>query len=233
MATVYYGDGASNGGDGNWSTVANWFTTLGSFGVCCIPIPGNPYGKIPQPGDNVVLVGLFRTGGSNQQTLNGPSTPFNGPISWLNTSGNVNQCANAITLTGGKFSGTITIGPVYSNGVAAGTPSLMKYGIDGATCSGTVSVVGLDPTASVSGGPSIFGNYGKFGIFSGTFTGSVTRTTGNWNIISGGTYTPSPASNCALLGPPYVLSDTGLPVDPGFAVGGGTFSPVINVTGVP
>jgi hypothetical protein len=228
VANIYYGDGVTSITDGNWNHAANWYLTLGSV-ICCICTPGTPAGRVPQQGDSVVLVASPNASGSNIKNIVTGPVLWNGPVSWLGLS---------ITIQAGNFSGPVIVGLAASN--ASG-------GISGGTFSGPVAFNGTFPTNALSASNWI--------ISGGTFTGTVTRktdlgSTRYGTAITGGTYSPRAAvqllpGSSPYAGPPipnatpavaYQLQASqlpNLPVDPGFAVGGGTFAPVLVIAGIP
>ena len=227
MANVYYGDAYAHGTvpalDGNWNTVSNWYASLGGQGGCCCPGRGTPLGRLPQAGDTVILAGSFA--GPNTITV-GPVGGWAGPL----ILGGV-QFAFAMGIASGTYSGPVTVNSpcTLSGGTFTGAVTVNNGGtISGGKFSNTVA---LAQTGAL--------------ITGGTFTGKVTQSS-TTNGISGGTYTPFgalPLGNQVYAGPnsvrdavPYQLPASSislLPVDPGFAVGGGTYAPVIVITGVP
>ena len=225
MATLYWGD-RNNIPDGNWNNASNWWLTLGEYCNCCGSTSGTPAGRIPANGDTVVLVG-----GQNRSTLilvgditTGPTTPVNAPISWY-----VNPVYyQGVRIAAGSYAQNVTIGSTAAPAIITNYPP-SPFGISGGSFSGAVSLNYAVTTFYYPSIPAISG---------GTFTGTVTRlpakfgvgngvNTPAYNVISGGTYLPT--ATCALSG--SVLVDTNLPNDPGFAAAGGTYSPIINVTG--
>jgi hypothetical protein len=127
---------------------------------------------------------------------------------------------NSVTLgtvnaVGGTYTGAITVnnGGVVFGGSFSNTVTLNYYNAN-LTTSTVTSVI-------VANAPRIAG---------GTFTGTVTRSVSyanGFNYITGGTY--SPTATCAISNGQLVT--TNLPTDPGFKIGGGTFSPIINLSG--
>ena len=254
MSNIYYGCINTVNGptitrpvlDGNWNTVGNWYLTLGSGPTsCCCAIAATPAGRVPESGDSVVMHGGSLTASQNVIST-GPSGGWAGPISWDTTNGVNPSCQ----IDAGNYSGTVTIAPQSVNGVSA----TLQSGITGGNFSGTVNLTGnsgngsaskfqagifggnFSGTVNLTGGDSaIPSNTCGYGIFGGTFTGTVTRTQvqtigDKINYITGGTYEPT----CSLaFESPDSVNPKGLPTDPGFALGGGSFAPVITLTGLP
>ena len=238
MANIYYGclDTTGLGNppvlDGNWNTVGNWYLTLGTGPSCCCTVPGTPAtpaGRVPAPGDTVMMYGNATVAAHNNITT-GPAN-WAGPVDWAGS-----ECL----LEAGTFSGTITIDLPNAPG------SGVSVGINGGTYTGTIDIPYVNSMGVGSGNTGIFsGTFssastvsltgagstptGKVGIFGGTFQGTVTRS-GTTNIISGGTY--EPAWNPAFVSPNSLNVST-IPTDPGFAQGGGTFAPRVTISGLP
>lgn len=225
MANIYYGDATSlHTLDGNWNTVANWFLTLGTQCCTCGSTSGTAAGRVPHAGDSVVIVGAYDPvhGIWSGNITTGPTGGWPGPVSFLQGS-----IANGCTISAGTYSGTVTAGTYPGSGYVTTASAVQTYGLAGGTYTGTVNL-GVGQSANSNAiycYPKISG-----GIFLGKVNRSVYLTNARDNAISGGTY--SPVASCAL-GAGNILSDVNLPVDPGFAIGGGVFSPVITVTGVP
>ena len=207
----------------DWNNINNWYANPGSFSCCCGPVytPGYPNGSLPTATDNVVFLGGGDGSGSSYSAhiVNGPSGVFAGTLTF--GLGNPN---GRVTLEKGNYSGNVLIS--YANyGANRIAPS-----ITGGTYSGNV----------------ILENLGW--IAGGLFTKSVTRSCGTtvpsfpftitWPTstgiptgrITGGTYSP-------IVSIPYSSfpnnTQNYYPTDPGFAIGGGVFSPTVNLTGLP
>jgi hypothetical protein len=212
--------------DGNWNTAANWFSTLGTPACGCgCPIPATPLGRVPAPGDSVVLVGNATVAADNVISV-GPTSGWAGVISWY-VNGTTLQQNAPVTISVGNYSGVVTLGESAAPSSLLGFNHVF-FGISGGNFSNTVNVeYSLNVSNSFALIPLISG---------GNFTGLVTRTAPagphyySLSIIAGGTYSPT-------VSVPYqkpnsiVVAD--YPEDPGFQVGGGTFSPVITLTGLP
>jgi hypothetical protein len=240
MGTVYYGCWTTTSGgsgtkpplDGNWNTVANWFSTLGAtIDTCCCAVAAIPYGKVPQVGDSVVLFGNAATPANNIIST-GPAGGWSGPVSWFI---NANSSTQLPVLGAGTYSGTITIGQSSSlNYPISGGPNTgADFGISGGNYSGTVH---LEYPLETLSGLSNTSLYCIPTISGGTFSGNVTRlqiTLPDWwtvNRITGGIF--APAVNIPYQSPnSIVVAD--LPTDPGFAIGGGSYAPVVTLTGLP
>jgi hypothetical protein len=204
VANVYWGDGLTATGTGNWNTAANWYSSLG-FICCGCPVAGAPLGRVPNVATDTVILAGFVHGTNNITT--GPAGGWSGTINWLQAGQ-----LGPINIAAGTYSGTVTIHIPARTGVPAG------IGIIGGTFAGLVQLQAGSSTT----------NYAS--ISGGMFTGTVTRTqlTAPFNLITGGTY--SPTANVTLNAGDQVVP-TNIPADPGFAEGGGTFAPVLNVTG--
>jgi len=205
----------------DWNNQNNWYTSLATKSACCCSVnPGNLLGRLPNPalGDTVILVGSgYSANTTASNIVNGPSGTYSGPIGWNSAA---DYGGGYVTLNAGTYSGAISlnINNYYQFG-----------GIGGGTYSGAVT---LSNAGWISGG---------------TFTGTVTRAcgttvpTGPGNVIwyfstgipvgriTGGTYSPS--ATIALTKPLNTVN-SGYPNDPGFAAGGGVFSPNVVITGV-
>jgi hypothetical protein len=232
MANVYYGDGAVSAVTGDWTHIANWYSSLGSGGCCC-PSGGVLLGREPAPGDSVVIAVPATPNGSVQNFITtGPAGGWGGPVSWLTST---SYSLTGLSLSAGTYSGAITIDCPAKWGPSV--VAALYNGINGATCSGTVSLLGYNYPGGLA---TVLSPLVAAQILSGTFTGSVTRlymgasVSGGivWppipNRIAGGTY--SPTVNVTLNAGGAVVV-TNLPSDPGFAAGGGTYSPTVNVNG--
>jgi hypothetical protein len=227
VPNVYFGDGFVHATDGNWNNVANWYSALGKC-CCCTGEPGTPLGRLPMAGDSVFIA---QAGTTPPGITTGPIGGWAGPLTIASIQQNAQfppYCGYGNVIHTGSYSGTVTIN------CHAGNLDFGYSGISGGTFSGTVILDGQ----TVPADPESDETYQACAITGGTFTGTVTRkvaagTAGDqviMNMITGGTY--SPTASCALK-TGNVLDDTHLPVDPGFAEGGGSFTPIINVTGVP
>jgi hypothetical protein len=220
--TLYYGDAGVSAVDGNWNTVANWFTSLWFCCDCC-QHAGTPAGRVPAAGDTVILT--YGASVSHPTITTGPSGGFSGPIEFYQGNAALPSSNTFIAIAAGSYSGNLTLGAAPSASAPPNTSQLP--GITGGSYSGTVAL-------TIPGGGALAS--ATIGISGGTFTGKVTRPapptgpTALHTFITGGTYKPS--ASCAL-GPGDVLEDANLPEDPGFAVGGGTFAPIITVTNLP
>ncbi len=100
MADIYFGDGYTNGTNGDWNTVGNWYSSQGYNDEG--PSPGTPLGRLPTTSDVVYLLAEVTT---------------NTPANW---SGNVVFAASyglyptgsAGKISSGTWSGTISGGGV-------------------------------------------------------------------------------------------------------------------------
>lgn len=218
MANIYWGDGVGTPVlDGNWNNPANWYLTLGSV-ICGCPVAGTPANRVPQPGDSVVIAGT-----ATADITRGPAN-WAGSVSWL--------------LSGGSG---YTVGLKDPNATFSGIVTVTGNG--GGSCMGVIKAGNFPGTVNLQTGGVISG---------GVFTGKVNRTLTAGvpqGIISGGAYGPTailplqpftspPASvgNAPSPAVAYQLPPSSvalLPADPGFAVGGGQYAPVIIITGVP
>ena len=209
MVNVYYGDGGVSAVDGNWNNVANWFSSLGTES-CCTEVPGTALGRVPNAAtDSVILTsGQF---GAQIILTTGPTGGYSGTLQNL---------PNMVSVTHTDFE--------FSTGVFSGefTWHLNVPGtlvIAGGTFSGEINNIPVNaPSLAVTIEAGDF-----TGFFSHAFqlkvgsTGSV--------IITGGTFTP--AANIMVTG--NVVNYSGIPADPGFALGGGTYAPVLTITNLP
>jgi hypothetical protein len=150
------------------------------------------------------------------------------PISSVVNNGSTQAYAvNIYALSGGTFTIPLTLtGLGIQSGTYTNTVSVGVTGnIGGGTFSNTVTLTSVSSVSSITPPPTISG---------GTFTSLVSRVNPSYtgsvlagNVITGGTY--SPTATCAISNGQLVT--TNLPTDPGFKVGGGTFSPIINLSG--
>jgi hypothetical protein len=140
----------------------------------------------------------------------GPTAGWAGPVSWYSRGENSPLPTQAIKA--GNYSGTVTM-----PAIAGDTVPVVE--ITGGTFSGDVIIE--NGTISAAGtGPTIAG---------GTFTGTVTRLFNNGiSAITGGIYSPTATVTLNASGQ---VVPTDIPNDPGFAQGGGTFAPILNVSG--
>lgn len=204
MANVYFGDGVSApvSSPANWTDAGNWYSTPGTQASgCCGSVAGTPLGHLPAITDNVFVQG-FNAGSGNVNANGPPVTAHTGPVTIYSAAFN----GSPITFISGKFAGSFTTDVI-----------LLK--ISGGTYSGAVTF----GAASGFPGPIITG---------GTFTGSVALLAGGSYVrgttITGGTYSPTATLALTAGG---ALNPAGFPNDPGFAAGGATFSPTVNITG--
>lgn len=238
MANVYYGDTISPA-TGNWNTVSNWYSSIGSYSYNCCGCPtanpGTPLGRLPNPSTDTVILASAGDD-SGQYSLNitmttPPTGGYSGPILSLigdtygcnftistgSFSGSINV-GRGCTITAGTFTGVITMGTYTGIGNYYGGGT-----ISGGTFSNTVTMPNLPAsTQYLVSLPTISG---------GTFTGLVVRANPNiyTNKISGGTYSVSQTVTYNTTTKLF----TNFPVDPGFAVGGGTFSPIVTISNLP
>jgi hypothetical protein len=210
VANVYYGSYLA-GATGNWNTVSNWYSAPGAPpGSCCCGVPGTPLGRVPNAAtDSVILFNSTTSGATPGQITTGPSGGYAGSITWSTVTG-----LGKWLIAAGNYSGNITINN------AGGSVPATEFGISGGSFSGDVVLQGINGSVSAS---SLLAE-----ISGGTFTGTVTRSQFPYqNKITGGTYSPT-ATATQTDG----IIDT-VPEDPGFAAGGGTFSPQITITNLP
>ena len=218
MGNVYFGS-VFAAATGNWNTVANWFSYPG-FSTSNSTIPAVPLGRLPNAStDSVQLyngtVSTGPTGGyAGTVAIPGPNNatigPGQGGISAGSYSGTVTlSCSGPmesgpVTISGGSFSNTVTISGGNRN------TSL----ISGGNFSSTVQFNSGLYTAEVTGG---------------TFTGSFIVPV-NFVNFSGGTYSPTIS---ITYHPSTSTVTVGAIKDPGFWVGGATFSPNWQLIGFP
>ena len=198
----------------DWNVQNNWYSTIGNYSCCCgTPnyTPGTLLGRLPDPAtDSVVLIGSGTTavgyGGNTYEShiINGPTGTYSGAM----TFGFV-ASLGATTIDAGNYSGAVNVNLYNGQSGQYVSPAIL-----GGTYSGAVTLSG---TGWIGGG---------------TFTGSVSRSASAGvpvGKITGGTYSPS--ATIPLLKPQNTVN-SGYPNDPGFAAGGGTFSPYVVITGV-
>jgi hypothetical protein len=187
---------------------------------------------------NVLAAGYY-TGSitlSNSASANIAGGTYDGTISGI----------SGISISGGTFNGAITIADAQG-GTFNGVVSTGK--VEGGLFTSTSTVTFQNNGAGCSGGtfngpvtmqaPTVGTLPGSFNISGGIFNNTVTRQrnahAGTYfgypaGTITGGTY------NAPAVSVPYsAFPNIGayLPIDPGFAEGGGTYAPTINITGVP
>ena len=209
-------------GTTNWVALGAANNSVGTSFTANSSAPGTGTGtasgrRIPNPAtDTVILTGnsspiasqLITTGPSAANYPGGYSgaiTCFS-PSDWLGLADPAAVYTGAVAMQNGQYAAhpnEITAGKFY------GTVTL-----------GATSSTG-DPNAGAITGGTFYGTVVRAPIsgLAGFFYGSIT----------GGTYSPS--CSCTLNG--LVLSPSALPADPGFAIGGGTFAPIINVVNAP
>lgn len=208
LINVYYGDAATNGGDGNFNHVGNYYASLG-VQCGCGNTPGVLLGRLPNAAtDNLILAG---NGLSSTSITTGPIGGYAGPISWL--SGGLGPIGLLLADPNAIYSGAITI-------------QGQNCGISAGHFPGAVSLLSSSPLTP----------YRPSKITGGIFTGSVTREQPTASInkataITGGSYTPT--ATVTVSGGTVITDPQDLPNDPGFASGGGSYIPVITVTGFP
>lgn len=249
---AYYGAVAGSGGspvDGNWNTVANWYSYKG-FSTSNSTIPPVALGRLPNALTDYVqiILGTVSTGPTSGYTgiIEFKSDIYSdGIISSGTYSGTVLITSGRIT--GGTFSGAVTNtsgGQIYggtftgsvtasktSNGSIGGSGiinwdlpymhggtfncpvSLNGAIVDGGTFNGIITASLIQPRSQA--GPNLMEqNYGD-------------APAPNW--FFGGTYSPPGTLTLTWSGnQPHV---SGFVSDPGFAAGGGTFSPVYTYVG--
>ena len=226
----------------------NYYSTLASqvcVECCTITVPGTPYPHPLNPATDTLVLTSDSIYGTTAQE-NTSSVPFNltssaaysGPVQTLNYSlnpVNSNGLIVDVNVIGGSYSGQWD----FAAGIVkAGTWS----GIFNAWCA-----------AQIQGSPTFSGTFNlkaqyvppwvASGSFTGVFNRSPTSVTApaspgynvasvdQTNIVTGGTW--SPAATLAYNIPTGHLSTAALPVDPGLAYGGGTYTPVLSVSGLP
>jgi hypothetical protein len=239
MANCYYGGG---GADGNWNNASNWYSTMPSWSSSSF-IPGLALGRIPNLSTDVCYIyDKVTTGPSSafpgSLILGGLSgSPYPSIIAAGSYSGTV-TCAYQIipswnfgaSITGGTFSGSVTLGPTsmvsggvgifiaYFNCISGGTfncPVNFQGGcISGGTFNKPVTVRIPQPRLNGTSEEFYYATYDTCNFFGGTYNLPITRTL-TW------------------VGNQPVVTDSTPDFDPGFAAGGGTYSPVITYVGFP
>jgi hypothetical protein len=237
---------------------SNYYSTLGHQVICCgciINVPGTPYPYALNPATDTLIfpstLGATYSSLSNYvsagntvyntvwRIYNGGtwSVPIASAVGTPATSIVVGNTAGSnyipYLMTGfynGTYTASITMGNMaikggtYSGAITMNVGSIISNG----TFSGAVSINYFQATSSTTQNLSAAN---APGIVGGNFSGTVTRSYTfpyNWNYIYGNAlYTPT--ATCAISNGQLVT--TNLPTDPGFKVAGGTFSPIINLSG--
>jgi hypothetical protein len=166
---------------------------------------------------------------------------FSGPCSFT----------GAVHISGGTFNNTLSI--QRANFQSDGIPPKITAGVfNGAVTFKTLGGEGSDNQYKWTTTEGIIG--GTFNstvhvngsvIRGGTFYGLVTlnsfaldtaccfSTNGRPALIKGGTYSPAATVNLIKSNGVWIPDPATLPNDPGFAAGGGTYSPRLTLTGLP
>jgi hypothetical protein len=154
---------------------------------------------------------------------------FNGAVSLTN-----------MQVTGGTFNNSFTLAREYGDG-----PSF----INGGVFNGAVSFTGKaepnpalwNATEGIRGGTfnstvAVRNTVIQGGTFYGLLTPyvpAIGATRNGLTLIRGGTYSPAATVNLIKSNGLWIPDPATLPNDPGFAAGGGTFSPRLTLTGLP
>ncbi len=202
--------------DGLWDTVDNWFEDAAATVA---------HGSLPGSGDDVTLA----AGESGAPTMAAVGVDLG--------IGSCDIAGIVIDGSGGILSGIFT-GEAMNNisgTLGGGTFSGNALTNSGVIAGGTFSGAGLINFGTINGGTftgSSLTNDATGGISAGTFTGDGLTNAG---IITGGTYAPNGTVAFAdLIVDGVCTYATGsVSADPGFVAGGGTYAPVITVTGIP
>lgn len=257
MANVYYGDDGFSSITGNWNTVANWFSSLGGYGCCCSTYGGTPLGRVPNAStDNVIFTeGVY--GSEFTQITTGPTGGYSGNINAgaffkigdgsytgnitfaTQTGASVSVGYQQAGITGGTFSGNITLGNGFeiTGGTFNSSTILIPNGVTNIS-GGTFTTCTLQIGNTIAGSLLISG--GTFGNSRFTLpkAGSYSYSMSNvWGIsgatmVSGGSW--SPTVNLTYNVKTGALVSSGLPFNPGFGNNSSsTFSPTYTITNTP
>lgn len=238
MANVYFIDG----GDHDWNTVANWYSSPGAPCAPCCPTPPVPLGRLPAAAtDAVLLIGVNNKDGGTGYIGTGPTGGYTGPMTITGLSGNGNSYGGA-AIQAGDYSGALTIEGLtdgitasVTGGTFTGSVDVLSTGVASEISGGTFDCplsVTLDSSATsnvqISGGAftgaitvennsasaSLYGLQISGGEFSGSFALSLAGTHKALIEITGGSFAPSVSVSVAG----GVISDPdALPWDPGFS----------------
>jgi hypothetical protein len=242
MSEAYYVAGSTPG----WTVVDNWYLDPGDnkYGPTSL-------GRLPTTSDSVILCG-----GAIDSV---PGGTWTGPVrvtsGYIDGGSFTDVVLDGGYITSGSFSGKFLLrqgwitGGTFSVNLMYDPYSAYYTLVSGGTLLGVdrvaneyythaVIISGGTWTGTVELGPKCI-------ISGGTFTGTVigNRTTAieygfNTEIgpqFRGGTYSPTVSTPISIqrVGGVWKPVTASLPVDPGFAAGGGVFDPVITVAGVP
>jgi hypothetical protein len=235
---------------------SNYYSTLGTMvaypcGCGSYPVPGTPYPYALNPatdtlifsypgvgaspsavnGNNIYYNGMYRVYNSGTWTVpinstastNNATTIYNiGAYSlpwwfyqFINGTYNAPITTGLMAIRGGTYLGAVTlnVGAYVTGGLFTSSVTINYFTDNFASSISTLQVYQNSPT-----------------IKGGTFTGIVSRNVSypnGFNFIGGGNYTPT--ATCAISNGQLVT--TYLPSDPGFAAAGGSYSPVITLSG--
>ena len=248
MANLYFGDFVSQPSS-NWNTVSNWYSTTG-YVTGKGSIPGLPAGRLPTTGDVVyictpsnITISTGPSGGSFDCDIfvgyNSGLVTFSSNTTWngklaLQPFGNGGNTYNKFKITAGVWNGEINISNLawYSTNnnaqfhycsITGGTFNGPMIGsawrITGGVFNGVFSLNHNTTPASTQHS----GSEQYFSVYAAAQQNPYTVSPYSWFV--GGTYSPTAIITFSYANGKWTPSSN--IVDPGFAAGGGTYSPNI------